>query len=187
MEKLPNEILLKIFSFLEVQDLGRCATVSKNFQKIAYEKALWQKLPINLFKKEVPVKFIQHIVKHGISYLNLEGAHILGDSLDFAQPNSLKYLNFDFSVYPGVVMRNILASCTQLKKLGCDKINIDHADDISECIGQNSENLKCLQIHFEANRNYGLLSLNNMEIARLATPINRCNQLQELSLIFLSC
>ena len=41
-KKIPNEIWLKIFSYLEVQDLNRCAYVSKQFQEIAYEKALWQ-------------------------------------------------------------------------------------------------------------------------------------------------
>ena len=81
MEQLPNEVLLKIFSYLEVQDLGRCATLSKRFQKIAYEKSLWQKLPINLYSKLVPIGFIQHIVEHGTAYLNLDMACIVGYSL----------------------------------------------------------------------------------------------------------
>ena len=71
METLPNEIWLKVFSYLGVQDLNRCAAVSK-FQKFAYEKALWQKLPINLAAKQVPAEFIQQIVERGTSYLNLD-------------------------------------------------------------------------------------------------------------------
>ena len=54
MEKLPNEILLKIFSYLEIQDLGRSARVSKKFHEIAYDRESWQKLPINLTWKQVP-------------------------------------------------------------------------------------------------------------------------------------
>ena len=52
MDKMPDEILMKIFSYLEVQDLGRCAMVSKRFHEMAYERRLWHKLPINLFNKD---------------------------------------------------------------------------------------------------------------------------------------
>ena len=92
MEKIPNEIWLKIFSYLEVQDLGRCATVSKQFHELAYEKRLWRKLPINLSVKIVPVEFLQHIMKHEIAYINLHKATIFGDPSHFSQQNALKYL-----------------------------------------------------------------------------------------------
>ena len=92
MEKLPNELLLKIFSYLEIQDLARCARVSKKFHEISYERGLWQKLSVNLSRKQVPVEFIQHIMKHGTGYLNLDAAEILGaDPVHFAQQNFLKY------------------------------------------------------------------------------------------------
>ena len=81
MEILPNEVWLKVFSYLGVQDLNRCAAVSKQFQKFAYDKGLWQKLPINLGAKRVPVEFIRQIVERGISYLNLDAAEIVGDEL----------------------------------------------------------------------------------------------------------
>ena len=98
MEKIPNEILLKIFSYLEVQDLGRCASVNKKFHEIAYEKMLWQKLPVNLAGKQVPVEFLQHIMKHGIAYINLDSAqiHTIGDLVHFGEQNSVKYLIIDF-------------------------------------------------------------------------------------------
>ena len=81
METLPDEILLKIFSYFEVQDLIGCAAVSKRFQKIAYEKALWQKLPIpNLRLKRVPAEFFQKAVERGISSLDLD------DCLEIIEP-----------------------------------------------------------------------------------------------------
>ena len=101
MEKIPNEILLKIFSYLEVQDLGKCASVCKKFHEIAYERRLWQRLSVNLYGKQVPVEFLQHIMKHGIAYINLDCAGISGDLLYFAQQNSLKYLILNFSLLEG--------------------------------------------------------------------------------------
>ena len=166
MEKIPNEILLKIFSHLEIQDLGRCAGVSRQFHEIAYAKGLWQKLPINLFSKGVPVEFLQHIMKHGIAYINLDWAGILGDPLHFAKQNSLKYLTLDFR-YTKEVKKNLLASCGQLEKL---KISFVYDTDISQYIGQNCESLKCLQIE------RGVMT------GELATAISKCNQLEELSL-----
>ena len=82
METLPNEIWLKIFSYLEVQDLNRCACVSKQFQKFAYDKIVWQKLPINLAAKQVPLEFIQQIMERGISYLNLDCTEMSRNELD---------------------------------------------------------------------------------------------------------
>ena len=80
MEKIPNEVLLMIFGYLEVKDLLRCATVSKSFQVMAYDKALWQKLPINLegesYIMKIPVEFIQYILKRGTAYLNLSNVEI---------------------------------------------------------------------------------------------------------------
>ena len=85
MEKVPKEVLLKIFSYLQLQDLGRCAKVSKKFHETAQDKLLWQKLPVNLSGGQVPVEFIQHIMKYEIPYLNLNNTRILGDTVHFAR------------------------------------------------------------------------------------------------------
>ena len=44
IEALPNEVLLKIFQYLTILELGKCAQVSKNFRIIAYDSTLWQKV-----------------------------------------------------------------------------------------------------------------------------------------------
>ena len=82
METLSNEMWLKIFSYLGVQDLNRCASVSKQFQTFAYDKVVWKKMPINLAAKQVPIEFIQQIVERGTSYLNLDCTQMLGDELN---------------------------------------------------------------------------------------------------------
>ena len=81
METLSNEIWLKIFSYLEVQDLNQCASVSKQFQKLAHDKVVWKKMPINLSAKRVPIGFIQQIVERGTAYLNLNRTQMIGDEL----------------------------------------------------------------------------------------------------------
>ena len=185
MEKIPNEILLKIFSYLEVEDLGRCATVSKQYHKIAYVRRLWQKLAINLIRKKVPVQFLQHIMKHGIAFMNLDFTEIVGDSLQFSQQNSLKYLILDFKLRDlqsqREVKKNLLASCTQLKKLSCSNIDASYLDDVFQCIGQNSESLQCLEIEILPDLDKMVFDiLDDMMTTKINTAINKCNNLEEL-------
>ena len=45
-ERFPNEVILKILSFLTIKDLGRCAQVSKMFCTNAYDSSLWKKISI---------------------------------------------------------------------------------------------------------------------------------------------
>ena len=40
METLPDEILLKTFSYLNILDIGECVMVSKRFQRICKDKSL---------------------------------------------------------------------------------------------------------------------------------------------------
>ena len=65
----------------------------------------------NLYEKRVAVEFIQQIVERGTSYLNLSWAQIIGDQLNFAKPNSLKYL---ILCVENDAQKNILASCTHV-------------------------------------------------------------------------
>ena len=61
LDNLPNEVLLKVFTYLNIRDLGYCAQVSTRLRDISIDESLWQK--INVFNKVVPTGFIQHILK----------------------------------------------------------------------------------------------------------------------------
>ena len=71
MENLPNEVILKVWSFLTIRDLGNCAQVSKRFKNICSDESLWKK--INLSDKIVPTVFIEKILARGCEFLNLKG------------------------------------------------------------------------------------------------------------------
>ena len=43
-EKLPDEIILKIFSFLSFKSLGNCNQVSSRMKRIASDTSLWEKV-----------------------------------------------------------------------------------------------------------------------------------------------
>ena len=70
LEGLPDEILLKIFSLLDIKGVLRCGQVSKRLRDISNDKSLWLKL--NLTGREVPFDFIAKAVENGCEYLKLK-------------------------------------------------------------------------------------------------------------------
>ena len=73
IENLPEEILLKIFAFLEPEDLVRCLQVSKSFRRISKDEGLWQKLKIK--NEKIPAKLIFQVLGYGLRQLSIERVH----------------------------------------------------------------------------------------------------------------
>ena len=44
VENLPNEILLKIFDYMDIEDLIICGLVSRRIRMIVHDHSLWQKV-----------------------------------------------------------------------------------------------------------------------------------------------
>ena len=44
LEDLPNELILKVLSFLETIDLIYCGQLSKRIRAISHDESLWQKM-----------------------------------------------------------------------------------------------------------------------------------------------
>ncbi|ESN92575.1 hypothetical protein HELRODRAFT_95885 [Helobdella robusta] len=53
--ELPDEVLLKIFSYLLEFDLSNVATVCKRFNAVANDSELWKKLYQNVFEYDLPL------------------------------------------------------------------------------------------------------------------------------------
>ena len=80
---LPDGIIVEIFTYLSIKDLGRCAQVSRRFHSIAYEESLWYK--INACMKIVPSGFLAHILSNGCQHLSLQWSLIEGSYLELNQ------------------------------------------------------------------------------------------------------
>ena len=90
LEDLPNEVLLKVFSYLEPVDLIQCGQLSKRLRAICHDKSLWQK--VNLSWKKVSAEFINFILNNGCNHLDLSNTDLKG-SLNIKRLFQLKYLN----------------------------------------------------------------------------------------------
>ena len=78
LEDLPNELLLKILSYLNINSIISCGLLSKRIRFISHDASLWQK--INLYQKTVPTKFLKFVMKNGCKYLSLSCAKLKENS-----------------------------------------------------------------------------------------------------------
>ena len=59
----PTEILLIIFTYLDVKSLINCGKVSKKIRNICHDESFWRQ--VNVCNKLVPVKFLNMIIDKG--------------------------------------------------------------------------------------------------------------------------
>ena len=89
LEDLPDEILLKIVSFLNIKGVLQCGKVSKRLRAVSNDQCLWLKL--NLSGREIPYGFIEKAIQNGCEYLNLRLSCVKGGEKSEV-PWKLKYL-----------------------------------------------------------------------------------------------
>ena len=82
LEDLSDEVILKVFNFLELPDLIRCGLVSKRIRSVSFIESLWQKIDIlnsdNSRKKIVSTELVKRIINRGCKSLSLRGCKVKG-------------------------------------------------------------------------------------------------------------
>ena len=80
MQDLPDEIILKVIEYLNINQLVKFGEVSKRMRAVRNDKSLWKK--INLSKNDrwdyyihheidVPTDFVKMVIENGCQYLSL--------------------------------------------------------------------------------------------------------------------
>ena len=124
LENLPNEILLKIFNYMnpKIEDLLVYGHVSRRIRSVAHDQSLWQNvnlfrpayLELNFTHKKLPTGLLQLILENGCKRLHLCGK-IVG-TLTLNQESQLKFLTTAWNNDP-TILAVILASCQSLVQL----------------------------------------------------------------------
>ena len=91
LDGLPAEVLLKIFTFLDIKDLYHCNKVSQRIRSIGLDESLWEKINLNLNEK-IPSAFIGDILSKGCKYLSLQHSQLEG-KLNLMHHSQLKFLD----------------------------------------------------------------------------------------------
>ena len=103
---LPDEVLLKIFTYLNIEDLAQCAQVSIRMRNICKDESLWERINLkknigrrniesnfqNMYQK-IPTSFINYILDNGCKYLNICQSELV-DGISLPKTSQLRYLAF---------------------------------------------------------------------------------------------
>ena len=114
-DDLPDEVQLKIFKFLGIEDIIQCAQVSKRTRRICNDESIWEK--INLSKKVVPSEFIDHILQKGCKYISLASSKIVGGLKLSRNDYDVKYLDVSSCIADEGVLEKLINSCQSLQKI----------------------------------------------------------------------
>ena len=124
LESLPDEVLLKVFSYFEIQELLRCSHVSKKIRRVCNDKSLWKVVDTRNMK--VKAEFIKAILENDCEYLDLRNLEIDG-SVKLSKSTKLVYL--DLRCYASKrFLHEILLSCCSLRTLmlDCDYLQVKY-------------------------------------------------------------
>ena len=164
-EKFPSELLLKIFSFLEILDLMKCSQASKRIRIICFDESLWQK--IDLSKKSVPTEFLQKVIDYGCKWLNLNQTNLIG-TLRLENESQIHHLDLSGCAAESLsVFEELLNSCHYLQTL-----SFTQQVNISQLLSQNGQTLQIL------NCFCGLRS--RLDLSTIECIIENCSKLKEL-------
>ena len=77
LPNMPNEVLLKIMSYLDIKSLLKCGQLSKRLRIISYDETLWVKIILSEGQK-VPTEFLKFVLENGCKYLSLRKIMLTG-------------------------------------------------------------------------------------------------------------
>jgi hypothetical protein len=83
IERLPFDLLLRIFSFLDVVSLCRCAQVSKKWHELALDGSNWQCVDLFDFQIDIEEQMVDRLSQRCGGFLHelsLKGCEGVGDS-----------------------------------------------------------------------------------------------------------
>ncbi|XP_056273193.1 F-box/LRR-repeat protein 2 isoform X1 [Pseudoliparis swirei] len=139
-KKLPKELLLRIFSYLDVVTLCRCAQVSKAWNVLALDGSNWQKIDLFNFQTDIEGRVVENISKRCggfLRQLSLRGCLSVGDASmkTFAQNcRNIEVLNLNgCTKITDSTCLSLSKFCYKLKQL-----------DLTSCVSISNHSLKVL-------------------------------------------
>lgn len=80
---LPTELILRVFSYLDITSLCRCAQVCRSWNKLAMDGSNWMDVDLFLFQREVKTAVVESLAKrcgNFLKVLSLKGCENVQDN-----------------------------------------------------------------------------------------------------------
>ena len=163
----PDEVILKVIKYLDINELVKFGEVSKRMRAISNDKSLWQKMNLSRDRPswsdefDVPTKFVKMVIENGCQYLSLHHVKVGTPRVTSREPISMKseehlllekasnlrYLDLKYCGTHVLISEEILSSCHLLQKLSMASIIITSKIIRSICY-QNGRTLHTLDLSF---------------------------------------
>ena len=169
LDKFPEEVILKIFGFLDIKDL-LIVQVCKRLRSISKDESLWRK--VNLSRKFVPTGFLKMVFENGCKYLSLCQAFVNFPSDQFQERKALELKYLSLSQFKDPKMLNVdvlLECCHSLQKLS---MYTPTRNMVNSICNQNCQTLQVLNLHVDEW----------MEDDLLEDILQKCVELTELNI-----
>uniref|UniRef100_A0A1I8B6J9 F-box domain-containing protein n=1 Tax=Meloidogyne hapla TaxID=6305 RepID=A0A1I8B6J9_MELHA len=141
---LPTELILRVFSYLDITSLCRCAQVCRSWNKLSMDGSNWMDVDLFLFQREVKTSVVESLAKRCANFLkvlSLKGC-------ENVQDNAMR----SFATKCPNIERLTLTKCKLITDgEGCkrlEELNISWCEQITDLglfyIAKNCINLKTL-------------------------------------------
>jgi hypothetical protein len=179
-QNLPDELVLKIFNYSEINHLLTCGQVSKRIRRISRDDTLW--VTANLEKKIVKTELLEMILQKGCRILNICHSTILG-CLKSNIESQLKVFKFQSSSRRSCeeihVLEELLSSCYSLQHLVMERVPV--TAKMAARICKNGKTLQILNLkgsYLDVPPSYGA----SYHINYFQEIIQCCQELKEVDL-----
>jgi len=169
-EKLPDEIILKIFSFLSFKSLGNCNRVSHRLKTISQDTSLWKE--VKAWLKVIPAGFVEKIVKSKVKHLSIPNCEVFPINLNLLIEHKLDLKSMDISNCDG--NDNFLSELVKHSKA------LEYLD-----LTESRPNLvhKCIE-NFDYSNKFKVLCVNEVKLnfKYVKQMIDKCTELTNLGI-----
>eukprot|EP00116_Pleurobrachia_bachei_P004740 sb/3465002/ len=126
--RFSEELTLKIFSYLKIEDLCRCSLVCSYWRRLSYDKSLWKK--INLRNRNIPIDQLVARLRFGTRYLSLACVQVRDATMTnrFSGENlAITHVDFGLSTISTHLMTRLLEISPNLRKVNLEAMNLSPA------------------------------------------------------------
>lgn len=171
LKDLPNEIITKVLSYLEIRDLVFFGHISTRTRAVSRQKVLWQKLTID--NKTLATEFLKFILRNDCMFLKLTNVQIKG-SLQLRKLPILKNLSLNRCAIKHNVLEEFLGSCHSLTKLKLRGIHVSNVNtkNLKKFVLQNRKTLQTLDLR----------TSKTLDLESIQFIINNCKEITVLNL-----
>ena len=194
-QDLPDELILKILSYLELIYLIKCGQISTRIRNISQDSSLW--MTVTLKKKIVKNDLLEMILSRGCQTLNISNSTIVGGlSSNVKSQLRVLYLSqseWEAQEWPAKVyydenvevLEDLLFSCCSLQHLEMEGLCITPKMALSIC--KNGKTLQVLNLNHSYVATFVRLdnTLHNTT-SDFQAIIKCCQELKELDLNYIN-